>query len=505
MLWQELQKIALLGTENSSFSERMLDALDQHGINVQQETPVLLAEAAALLAQLRKAGFPLAVFDGELPTAPEASAEKVCSAKSAHHLHLILGGEQAAVLPEFLHFLTKNQKCLPPEHLPELLHLPDFKNHWLLIEPALGTSGRWLLAQHPDWKKWLADPTGFDWRTGSREQRLALLAHWRRHGPDHALTLLESTWPEENPADKVNFLGEMEAGLSVPDEPFLERCLDDRRKEVRQAAASLLSKIPASRLAGRMFQRAANCFTLKNNSLKISILEEPDETALRDGILKIHPGWAGGSKAGHLGQLVSLVPSQQWEAFFEKTPAEIIQLFARTDWSATLLRGTAEAAVFHQNETWATALLDFWVENETLPVWNLPVTDRLMALAPASDVGRLLVWAMQAWPGLPEENSFFFRLLRNNPAPWPDELTLLIIRRLQEDLSKNYRPAWQSAHLRELLKLAGFRCNPDLFDRLQTGWNTHQAQWSYWEKTVDEMVGRVLFRREMRAELERTD
>ena len=78
MSWQELTKIALLGTENTTFSNETLQALQALGIDVSKEAPLVLAEGAALYAQLKKAGFRLEAFTGELPKASEISGSKVC-------------------------------------------------------------------------------------------------------------------------------------------------------------------------------------------------------------------------------------------------------------------------------------------------------------------------------------------------------------------------------------------------------------------------------------------
>ncbi len=76
MPWQELTKIALLGTEHSTFSEAALQTLQAQGIDVSKEAPLVLAEGAALYAQLRKAGFRLEDFTGQLPQVAAAKGEK---------------------------------------------------------------------------------------------------------------------------------------------------------------------------------------------------------------------------------------------------------------------------------------------------------------------------------------------------------------------------------------------------------------------------------------------
>lgn len=502
MTWQELTKIALLGTENSTFSEQTLQALQAQGIDVSKEAPLVLAEGAALFSQLRKAGFRLENFNGELPKAAENSGEKICSIRSAHHLHLILNGPYGPILPEFFEVLIKNKKCLPPEHLPILLKRPD-KSKWIdFLEASLSTGGRWLLAQHPEWRI-LSEKPSADWHTGSREERLLLLAYLRRHDPSAGLELVQSTWSEEQPADKKAFLLLLQVGLSMADEPFLEHCLDDNRKEVRLTAAQALLHLPESRLAERMFQRTVQCFDWNGRKIQINSPATLDAEAERDGILKMDTQWKGGVKASYLGQVLSAVPPQQWEVFFKKTPADVVQLFAGTDWPDTLLLACAIATVRHRDEAWLDALLSYWFLTERQQLWETDaVTHPLLKAAPAATANRLAIQFLDRQHSLPGENSPLFQLLKTNEHPWNDRLTMMIIKLLQEWLNKASLTDWQSFHNKEYLKILAFRCNPDLFDDLQKGWNSAAPQWAFWEKSLEEMLSTVLFRREMRAELE---
>src|SRR5262249_24550712 len=100
-----------------------------------------------------------------------------------------------------------------------------------------------------------------EWEIGDRAARLTLLHEARKTVPDLARELLAATWAGEKADDRATFLGTFEAGLSMADEPFLEGVLDDRSKEVRRAAAPLLTRLPDSRLAGRMFERVRPLLT----------------------------------------------------------------------------------------------------------------------------------------------------------------------------------------------------------------------------------------------------
>ncbi len=504
MPWKDLVKSALLGVENSSFQEATLNELAELGLDTAAESPEIVANGAALLTQMRKAGFRLKAYEGEMPKMVHQLGSNTTTLKTAHHLSLILTGAHAPVLPEFLFLLKKYGKHLPTAELPAMMRLPEIAHIWPKVEPLLGESGIWLLRQHPEWSLRLQYPAEFNWQTGTRAERIAQLQFWRRQSPSFALELLSATWASESPTDKAAFLACFEIGLSLADEPFLEQCLDDRRKEVRQTAAPLLAKIPNSQLAQRMAKRAEACFACSHNSLKINNLEEPDLVAQRDGILQIHPGWTGGAKAGHLGQLVSLVPPSHWEQFFEKSPVEILYQFHNTDWSETLIRACMEATVFHSDTIWAAAIFDFWQKNESLTVWELPVANQLAALLLADEVNRLAFKFLKESSGLPTESAPVFRLLKNCEAPWSDELSLLIINRFRTEIGRDYRQFWQLQHLSGYLQMLGLRCHPALYDQLQTGWSNDSVQWRMWEKPVEDMLARVLFRREMISEIARS-
>jgi hypothetical protein len=501
MPWQSLVKTALLGTGHSTLPDETLHDLQAQGIDVSQEAPLVLLQGAALYGQLRKAGFRLENYSGELPKAAEAPSEKDCSIASAHHFYLILSGQYEAVLPEFIFHLLKNGKCLPAEQLPQLLRRTDTRLFWEDIQPTLGSAGRWLLAQHPAWRKLLADYSQTDWHTGSRQERLALLRFLRKNNPSDALQTLQSTWAEEDPSDRVAFLGEMGTGLSAQDEPFLENCLDEKRKEVRQAAAKWLAKLPGSRLSGRMYQRTMDIFEWKQGKLSIHLPEEISTADARDGILKINTAWKGGTKAAYLGQLVAAIDPKNWEHFFGKKPLEILSIFARSDWASTLLKASAEAALFHQNQSWIAEIGSYWMEYGTSPHWDFSEMDVLLANVPPAVFNPLALDFLKKTNHLPEQGSAVFKLLQKNQSHFDDELSNLLISRFKNWLSSAKRQDWESFHYKAFLKMVALRSAPELLEGFQKGWNTESPLWAFWEKPVEDMLNTLLFRKEMIAEL----
>ncbi|MEK7256932.1 MAG: DUF5691 domain-containing protein, partial [Bacteroidota bacterium] len=324
-------------------------------------------------------------------------------------------------------------------------------------------------------------------------ERLALLRHLRKTDPGRSLELLQATWQREAAADKTDFLDTFWTGLSLQDEPFLEACLDDKRKEVRELAARLLAKIPGSQLSERMWRRAAACFEFDGKNLKINVVGEGEANAGRDGILPKHPNWQGGAKAVFLGQVVSLVPPERWEALFQKSAAEILKIFGQSDWQQPLLQAIREATLFFKNENWLEPLLAIWLESTNPGEFN-STKKQLVEMTPAAMANKLALKVLQVQPGLPDANSPVFKLLQFNQNAWHDELSLLVVNRFQVWLNTNQRHDWQMLYLKDLLKMAALRSNPDLYDTLQKGWNPHAPTWSFWEKSVEEMLNTILFR-----------
>lgn len=504
MSWQELTKIALLGTENSTFSAHTLQSLQAQGIDINKEAPLILAESAALFAQMRKAGFLLENFAGPMPEAAPVSGEKYGSLKTVRHLNLILEGKFTAVLPEFIQHLLESGKVFPAEQLPSLMQHPSVNQYWEMLEQVIGEGGRWLLSQHPEWRKRIENAENHNWQTGTKEERISLLQHLRRSDPVQALEMLQSTWEQEDFRDKAAFLNQMEWGLSMDDEDFLEKCLEEGRKEVRLEAAKLLALLPDSSFVNRMYSRAMTFFRWNSAGLNVHIPDEMIDGAMDDGLLKVHPAWQGGAKAGYLGQVAGYIPPQHWELFFDKTPAEILKLFALSDWGDTLIKAVAEAVVFHRNKKWLEALVDFWFENENLLPRDSTGIQLLKLVSPRL-FNRISIKYIKNGVELPEDTSLVFSLLQQNKARWDDELSRLIVYRIKAWILKAKQPQWQTYHYREYLKMAGIHSNPALLDEFQKDWPRDTYSWAFWEKTVEEMLNTLLFRQEMIAALQERD
>ncbi len=140
--------------------------------------------------------------------------------------------------------LAASGQRLPPELLPEILHLGlENRAFFTQLEPTLGPLGHWLARQHFRWSALLTDPQA-DWFTASFTERQRLLLAARRHRPLVGLAWLEATWSQDPPGQRAKFLETFACGLSLPDEPLLQRAVADKNEVVRLVARRLLDLLP---------------------------------------------------------------------------------------------------------------------------------------------------------------------------------------------------------------------------------------------------------------------
>lgn len=501
MTWKELSKVALLGTERSHLSDEVKVRLKNQGIHMDAEETQILLESAAFFSQINKAAFLFPTFQKKNIVVVDEDHEQIASPKSTHHLNLILKGDYEKALPEFIEHLDKNNKQLSPKNLPDLLNkCLESVDFWQKIKPAIGKRGWWLLAQNPVWQSLEKIPSPDDWATGSKEERLSFLYYFRKQDSIKALEVLQTTWQKERLRDKVDFLNGLKVGLSKTDESFLEDALYDRRKEIRTVAANLLAAIPDSELVERMFIRITDLIHFNQETLTISLPNEPDETAIRDGILTISKKHLG-VKTGVLQQMVAKIPPQKWEAYFNNTPQKILKLFYQNEWSTTLITAVVEATILHKNSTWGSLLLEMWLYLGNSDLWDIPLMNRIATLLPVDAFNKIAIQYLEKNKQLLQEKSPILQLLLNTQQHWNDHLAMLVIGRFQQWLIASPAQFWNKLFYKTLLQEAAYKCSPELLNRLKTGWGHSSQAWGFWETEVEQFLRVLIFRKEMINEL----
>ncbi len=508
MRWNELVKLALLGTDRSTLSPAMKVELEGYGIDTEKEITEVVLESAALYAPLQKAGFQPKQWEGEaLNPSPEEELAS-CRIKSANHLGLILEGRYAGALTEFVERMADYNKCLPFELLPELLDkcVKD-EELWHNLKPIIGNRGNWLIQLNPAWQKLAVTVSQEKWEIGTKEERIDILKALRRADPAKGLALLLSTWTEDGLAEKTAFLKCLSIELSDLDEVFLEECLDFPRKGIRVVAAELLSQLPNSQLQKRIFKYLETLVTVG----KIDGIEKPaiilptvkDKALLRDGINPKKKWKRGGETTGMLFQMMCIVPPNKWEKHLKKQPAEILYLFGNSEWALMLVEGVAVATALHESVDWMEAILRFWLANYTMHKWTQLDIKPILSKLPNEVFNEVLYEKLKAVKVLPDEHSPLIQLLQKENYVWDDRLTNLVMDQLKEWLGENVSYSWSGYQYRMLLKRAAYNVKPTMEKTLSHFWLSDSRGWAGWDKDVQQFLNILSFRKEMLLELEK--
>jgi hypothetical protein len=523
--WEELLTAALLGTE------RRRPPVTVAG----REPAVALLDAAALHTVRRRAGLRPASAIARPEAAPEDPRPRLPVA-ARRRLAMLLadrsggdrgGGRRGTVpdltelLPQWLAAANRQGFAAPPDLLPALLDAArartDLRPHALALA---GPRALWLARLNPEWKFALRGVAGSQslpdaldtgavtplWQEGLFAERVALLAVVRKRDPAAAVELLSTTWPTERAEDRLMFLDSLRMGLSDADEPFLERALADRSRNVRSTAAELLSALPGSALAARMADRATSCVSLdrrdESPAIVIEAPHECDAGMQRDGV-EPHPPAGRGERSWWLSQLVEFAPLGIWSARLGGgTPEELVELPVADDWQEELHAAWCRAAVRQRNAAWARALLGA----PGAPTGSAPGTaslaerSKLLATLPA-DERALWVARFIEGNGLSEA----FQLLGMCAVPWAESLGRAVVDALGIARDAGSYP-WSFSGVMGLAE----RClAPAAADRLElltaAPDETESASpgaGGYWSEAFQRLVGTLRLRATMLAELD---
>jgi hypothetical protein len=384
-LWDKLSVSVLLGSERSSFEIPKIDGdLGEALSRLDAPDPEsALLSAAAVISAYREAGTrpPVDESAGFEP-APEIDLPE-CGPRASRLLERLLAEKLHEVLPDWLEACAAAGRRVEARLLPDLLEqgsLSAKRRH--AIMRVLGGRGVWLAKRNSSKWAWAfqgaavvssTDPQEI-FRLGSKSARPEALRTLRETDPAAALALLAQSWKQESADERAAFAEALEIGLSPADEPFLEAALSDRSQGVRQVAADLLARLPASALAQRASARAREHVTLQQLEGVWTLEAKPphklSDEMKRDGIQE-ESTRGQGKRAHWLFQIVAAAPLDCWTAETGLSPAQAMEAVVREkDWAGALRAGFAWAACRQKRSDWARAILtppggvanDLWMQ-----------------------------------------------------------------------------------------------------------------------------------------------
>lgn len=366
-VWRECEVAALLGSQKS-FTISQWPTPELQAIAHQLPQDTLLLSQLALMAVYQRAGQISTQLTAS--TAAEAETQAYISPAAQQHAQFILSNEGLVYLDDWLTLVASQNAILSRTLLPAFFRLGEQHKKWrLAIGQIAGKRGAWLGQQNPDWA-WLV-AAQFElhsqeldnyWQTATLACRELLFERLRLDNPERALAFLLSVWPTEAANVRKLLVEKLMIGLSMADHDFLESCLDDRSKIVKEAAIDLLARLPNSLFVQRMQQQLSQILLLKTGivrkSLDVIPLEIISPELERDGFnAKAVTVQGLGAKAQWLRDIIAYVTIDWLTQHYGLDAQNIVTLILKTEWAEALIAGLSIAAIRQQHQAGLQALL----------------------------------------------------------------------------------------------------------------------------------------------------
>ncbi len=154
LIWEELNRIALLGTNRAKFSPILLPRLQSLGIPIEEASDSkIILEAIPMLATLKKLTPELPTFEGILPEKVDSVPSDVYFPTKCIAIFNKILNDYTAALPEFSILAQQKKWKLPSALSPLALDLVlQYPTHWDAVAPLLDANAWWLMEQNKDWQ-----------------------------------------------------------------------------------------------------------------------------------------------------------------------------------------------------------------------------------------------------------------------------------------------------------------------------------------------------------------
>jgi hypothetical protein len=445
----------------------------------------------------------------KMPQLAPAEVLASCSAKAAHLLANLLQGEHSEVLPEALECLQQAHLRLPYDLLPQaLIYGTKNKEVRSALVPVLGERGRWLSQFNQEWKwvnqlllqteKLLPANVEAIWQEGTLDERSMILRNMREVDPARARDWLAEVWKKEKAEARTTLLATFEVNLSLEDEPFLEKALDDRSTNVQSLAVSLLARLSDSALVQRMQNRADAILAYTKDKITINSLETIDEHWIRDGLDK-----DGAAKTSTLEQIISLVVPHHWEKRFAMMPEKLVSLLKKDD-ESTILAAWSQAAVRHRAANWSLPLLEKWHSSlkKSKNYTDLELAIQLLTCLPLQEAENVIAHLLF-------ENPYWNSALTVLPRPWSHQFGEVCLQALQDHVCTLKRSDSSHYEWHAILDAAAIALPESCFERALQPWKIPEEEekekkgWviSYWKSNLTDFSEVLRIRKQILEEI----
>jgi hypothetical protein len=362
--WEALRAASLVGTARREVPVPPAALAGAASAGAGREATLL--ELAAVGDAVRRAG--AVVLPGPAPDPPAPEEERLAApATAVQILGLLLtqlpvgAAARDRLVLHWLDTAAAADRVVPARLLPDLLELGAGRPAAVrgAVARAVGARGAWLAARNPAWH-WLATST--EPVATSEDPRASI----------------EEDWESRSAPARAAMVAALAVGLGPDDEAFLERCLDDRARAVREEARRLLDRLPGSARAGRMADRLRPLLNYAGGlrkRLDVRLPDDPDPAAVRDGL--VDPGPTGSKRAFWRDAVTRGAPLTVWTDAVRGGPEAVVALVRGFDDS--LLRALSDAAAGRGDVAWARALVAVRFDTRLAAVLPPDERDELLA------------------------------------------------------------------------------------------------------------------------------
>lgn len=386
--WDTIINAALMGTDKKQVSTEDMPVDLQEAATLIQESQTKdkeekFLQLAALTFNYRQCGTLTIQKEIMMSSAP-AEEKKYCNEAAAQVLNDIISEESIPLLKFWLQLCYEKQQVIFPENVPSLLATgTQQKKLQLLIASCCGKRGEWLSTFNPEWN-FSSTQTNEDlWQTGTFEQRKEILKQVRKTDPSKAREWVQQTWAQEDANTKTSLLEILSENITGADISFLESLSAEKSKKVKEAATELLKQIPGSSVVKQYEEVVRQSVSIKKEkallgmvnktSLQFQLPASLPESIFKSGIQKMSSQKDTTDESFILYQLIGYVPPACWMSHLNCSPAEVIELFKRSDDGKKMLPALGLAVGRFRSADWATHFIN---EEKSFYMDLVPLLDK---------------------------------------------------------------------------------------------------------------------------------
>lgn len=429
----ELIKVAIMGTGSQTLSDDLplpkpiqplADAIQQKGTDKEDKFLGL----SSLLVNYYKAGRELPGVDDIENKPAQEETKKTCSPEFSKLLKIILQKKINPLLNLWLEKCSSSNSIVEAEYIPELLeYSKKYSFMHKVLRNVIGNRGLWLASLNDSWSYVFAVMDESLWETGKLEEREKLLFFLRETDPQKARELVEQTWKEEDLNTKLTFLSCFQQNLSLDDETFLEKRLDEKSNKVWEIAFDLLKSLPNSKLVENSWKILSSFIQLDKKksivpsgkvriqfNLPDSIDEEIKNLNFRLGNRRDYT-----KEENFLFELISITPPKNWEEEYDISKEKVLTEFNKRNTNKKYLDAFLEATILHRDLEWTKYLL----ENTKIFQLSNYYLIKLLNIIPHSERERYILKALHS-EKIGTYDDWFLNILNDYSYPWTLEFSL---------------------------------------------------------------------------------